>query len=148
MSIYSTRVNRSGVSMMTPEAKMPLEITSCWTSSQLWRATGGTGGSVRRSSLEMSLTTASVRKDMLKEKLNVCKLLLNTQQSLIDPKLKIKMIIIILSSKGWFPPPPTPWGALTSQLGRGCRWGGGQIKPWPCLKPLGSQKVHPVTIPY
>ena len=35
-------------------------------------------------------------------------------------------------------------GALTSQLGRGCHGGG--VKTWPCLKPLGAQKIHPVTI--
>ena len=35
--------------------------------------------------------------------------------------------------------------ALTSQLDRGggCRWG---VKTWLCLKPLGAQKIHNVTI--
>ena len=34
-------------------------------------------------------------------------------------------------------------GALTSQMGRGCRWG---FKTGPCHKPLGAQKILPVTI--
>ena len=34
-------------------------------------------------------------------------------------------------------------GALTCQMGRGCRWG---FKTGPCHKPLGAQKIHPVTI--
>ena len=34
---------------------------------------------------------------------------------------------------------PGGW-ALTSKMDRGCRWGGGGVKTWPCLKPLGAQK--------
>ena len=31
--------------------------------------------------------------------------------------------------------------------GRGCRcWGGGGGETGPCLKPLGAQKIHPVTV--
>ena len=42
-------------------------------------------------------------------------------------------------------PPPLPGGGggHSPQMGRGCRWG---FKTWPCHKPLGAQKIRPVTI--
>ena len=41
----------------------------------------------------------------------------------------------------------TPRGALDFHLdgGGGCRWGS---KTWPCHKPLGAQKIHPVPYAY
>ena len=47
-------------------------------------------------------------------------------------------------SKLW--PPPPPGGGHSTFIwtgGGGCRWGS---KTWPCLKPLGAHKIHPVTI--
>ena len=42
------------------------------------------------------------------------------------------------------PPPPPPRGG--THLSTGFGGGGGEVKTWPCLKPLGAQKIHPVTI--
>ena len=36
----------------------------------------------------------------------------------------------------------SPWEALDSHFDSPCGWG---LKPWPCLKPLGAHKIHPVT---
>ena len=50
-------------------------------------------------------------------------------------------------------PTPTPAGGgggthlSNGRGGGGCRWGGGGVKhDTACLKPLGAQKIHPVTI--
>ena len=46
-------------------------------------------------------------------------------------------------------PAPAPGGGgghLHRTVTGTCRWGGGGGKTWPCLKPLGAQKIHPVTI--
>ena len=34
----------------------------------------------------------------------------------------------------------------TGYIGGAAGGGGGGVKTWPCLKPLGGQKIHPVTI--
>ena len=51
-----------------------------------------------------------------------------------------------LSNKLYFHPGEGGGGALDSHFNGGDAGGGGGVKTAPCLKPLGAQKIHPVTI--